>query len=57
MVSSELPEIVGLSDRILVMAAGRIVAELPAGVGEEEVVAHAVGHAAAERAASAGTAP
>ncbi|SDR34789.1 ribose transport system ATP-binding protein [Rhizobiales bacterium GAS191] len=51
MVSSDLPEIVGLSDRILVMAAGRIVAELPSGVGEEEVVAHAVGHAApAERA-------
>ena len=30
-------------DRILVMAAGRIVAELPAGAGEEEVMAQAVG--------------
>jgi ribose transport system ATP-binding protein len=43
MISSDLPEIVGLSDRILVMAAGRIVAELPAGAGEEEVMAQAVG--------------
>jgi ribose transport system ATP-binding protein len=42
MISSDLPEIVGLSDRILVMAAGRIVAELPAGASEEEVVARAV---------------
>ena len=43
MMSSDLPEIVGLSDRILVMAAGRIVAELPAGAGEDEVMAYAVG--------------
>jgi ribose transport system ATP-binding protein len=47
MISSDLPEVVGLSDRILVMAAGRIVAELPAGAGEEKVMAHAVGHLAA----------
>ncbi|MFI5015363.1 MAG: sugar ABC transporter ATP-binding protein [Hyphomicrobiales bacterium] len=53
MCSSDLPEIVGLSDRILVMAGGRIVAELPGGVGEEEVIARAVGHAAPAESASA----
>jgi ribose transport system ATP-binding protein len=42
MISSDLPEVVGLSDRILVMSAGRIVAELEGGVGEDEVIAHAV---------------
>jgi ribose transport system ATP-binding protein len=50
MISSDLPEIVGLSDRILVMAAGRILGELPAGVGEEDVIAAAVGHIAAPKA-------
>jgi ribose transport system ATP-binding protein len=42
MVSSDLTEIIGLSDRILVMAGGRIVSELPAGASEELIVAHAV---------------
>ena len=37
---------------IVVMAAGRIVGELPAGVGEEDVIAAAVGHIAAPRAAA-----
>ena len=31
MISSELPEVIGMSDRILVMHDGRIAAELPAG--------------------------
>jgi ribose transport system ATP-binding protein len=45
MVSSELPELLGMSDRIIVMRDGRIAGELPAGVTEEEVVALAVGTA------------
>ena len=31
MVSSELPEVIGMSDRILVMSDGRLAGELPAG--------------------------
>ncbi|MFD3842876.1 sugar ABC transporter ATP-binding protein [Streptomyces sp. NPDC058642] len=45
MVSSELPELLGMSDRIIVMRDGRIVGELPAGAAEEDVVALAVGTA------------
>ncbi|EPH45689.1 sugar ABC transporter ATP-binding protein [Streptomyces aurantiacus] len=37
-VSSELPELIGMSDRILVMAEGRIAGELPAGASEEDVM-------------------
>ena len=33
MVSSELPEVLGMADRILVMHEGRLVAELPASRG------------------------
>lgn len=40
-ISSELPEIRAVSDRILVAREGRIVAELPAGVSEEEILRHA----------------
>jgi rhamnose transport system ATP-binding protein len=40
--SSELPEVLGVADRILVLREGRIVAELPAGASEEDVM-----HAAA----------
>ena len=44
MVSSELPEILGMSDRILVMRAGRIVGEfLPERTSEEEIIACASG--------------
>ena len=43
-VSSDLPEVVGVSDRILVMRAGRIVGEAPRGATEEEVMALATGH-------------
>ncbi|BAS27774.1 D-ribose transporter ATP binding protein [Limnochorda pilosa] len=43
-VSPELPEILGLSDRILVMAEGRIRAELdPARTSQEEIMALATG--------------
>jgi ribose transport system ATP-binding protein len=47
MISSELPEVVGMSDRILVMRLGRIVAELDAGEATEaRVLGAALGHAA-----------
>ncbi|WP_326796705.1 sugar ABC transporter ATP-binding protein [Streptomyces sp. NBC_01808] len=37
-VSSELPELIGMSDRILVMADGTFAGELPAGAGEEDIM-------------------
>jgi ABC-type sugar transport system ATPase subunit len=44
LISSEMPEVLGLSDRILVMRAGRLVAELPRdGATMEDVFAHAAG--------------
>jgi ribose transport system ATP-binding protein len=47
MISSELPEVLGMSDRILVMRAGRIVAELDAaGATQEQVLRAALGQAA-----------
>jgi ribose transport system ATP-binding protein len=36
LISSDLPEIIGMSDRILVMRLGRIVGEVPASVATEE---------------------
>nr|WP_055509200.1 sugar ABC transporter ATP-binding protein [Nonomuraea pusilla] len=43
MISSDLPEILGMSDRILVMARGRLVGELPAaGTTQDDVMALAV---------------
>jgi ribose transport system ATP-binding protein len=45
-VSSDLPEAIGISDRLLVMRAGRVVAELDsATTTEETVMAHATGTA------------
>jgi ribose transport system ATP-binding protein len=42
MISSELPEILGMSDRILVMREGKIVAELPGRTTtQEEIMLHA----------------
>jgi ribose transport system ATP-binding protein len=38
MISSELPELIGMSDRILVMREGRIVGELPAASSEEDIM-------------------
>jgi len=44
MVSSELPEVLGLSDRVLVMHQGRIMAELVTeATSEEEIMMHATG--------------
>jgi ribose transport system ATP-binding protein len=43
MVSSELPEVIGMSDRILVMRDGRLVGELPAGTSEETILQLATG--------------
>jgi ABC-type sugar transport system ATPase subunit len=47
LISSELPEVLGLADRILVLHDGQIAGELPAGAGEEAVMALATGHTAA----------
>jgi ABC-type sugar transport system ATPase subunit len=45
MISSELPEVLGMSDRVMVMREGRIVKELGRDEASEEVVMqHAVGH-------------
>ncbi len=46
LVSSDLPEVIGVSDRILVMRGGRIVGQCPGGAAEADVMALAVGHAA-----------
>ncbi len=43
MVSSELPEIIGMSDRILVMHEGTIGGELPCGASEAEIMLVATG--------------
>jgi ribose transport system ATP-binding protein len=43
MVSSELPEVLGVADRIVVMHEGRTVAELGRGATEQEVMRHALG--------------
>jgi ribose transport system ATP-binding protein len=46
MISSELPEVLGMSDRILVMRQGRIVSELDArGATQEQVLRAALGQA------------
>jgi rhamnose transport system ATP-binding protein len=37
-ISSELPELLGVADRLLVMRAGRVVAEFPADQATEELV-------------------
>ncbi len=45
MISSELPEVIGMADRIVVLHEGRIAGELPPGSGEESVMTLATGHA------------
>lgn len=45
MVSSELPEVIGISDRVLVMRGGLLAGELPRGSSEEDVLALATGAA------------
>jgi ribose transport system ATP-binding protein len=43
MISSELPELIGMADRILVMREGSIAGELPAGTGEPDIMHLATG--------------
>ncbi|MGF1627776.1 MAG: sugar ABC transporter ATP-binding protein [Alphaproteobacteria bacterium] len=56
MISSELPEIMGMSDRILVMRQGRVVAEYPRGSATQEKIAGAMMSDAEVPAAAAGAA-
>jgi ribose transport system ATP-binding protein len=49
MISSELPELIGMSDRIVVMHDGALAGELPGGAGESEIMRLATG---ADRAAA-----
>lgn len=44
MISSDLPEVIGVSDRIVVMHEGRIAGACAGGASEEDVMAVAVGH-------------
>src|SRR5262249_32624386 len=44
MISSDLPEVIGVSDRIVVMRQGAIAGECPGGASEEDVMSIAVGH-------------
>ncbi|WP_329424801.1 sugar ABC transporter ATP-binding protein [Streptosporangium sp. NBC_01495] len=43
MISSELPELIGMSDRVVVMRDGRVAGALPAGCSEEAVMRLAAG--------------
>jgi len=55
MMSSELPEVLGMSDRILVMSEGRIVAEMSGGEAtEEQLMAAAATHSLSSEDAQAG---
>jgi ribose transport system ATP-binding protein len=38
MISSDLPEVLGMSDRVLVMARGRLAGELPAAEATQDAV-------------------
>lgn len=44
LVSSELPELIGMSDRILMLQAGCVGGEFPRGTSQETLIAAALGH-------------
>jgi rhamnose transport system ATP-binding protein len=50
MISSELPEVLGMADRVLVVREGRITAELDRSVADAENVMFAATHALEEAA-------
>lgn len=52
MIYSELPEVIGMSDRIAVMCDGTIAGELPAQATEEQIMILATGHLAGDEAPS-----
>jgi ribose transport system ATP-binding protein len=54
MISSELPEVLGMSDRILVMRDGRIAGELPAKSNETDVMLVATGQGNSDLSSPAG---
>lgn len=49
MISSELPEVIGMSDRIIVMWDGAIVGELPAGSSEAQIMHLATGQKTSDK--------
>ena len=51
MISSELPEVVGMSDRILVMWDGRVAGQLPARSSEQDIMLMATGHGGNDKSA------
>jgi ABC-type sugar transport system ATPase subunit/ribose/xylose/arabinose/galactoside ABC-type transport system permease subunit len=58
MISSDLPEVLAMSDRVLVMREGRISAEFPRDVAtQERVMAAATGETSADAESSGGNAP
>ena len=57
MISSELPEVLRMSHRILVMCEGRITAELPGGASQEQIMTYATRRTAARAEHGAADAP
>jgi ribose transport system ATP-binding protein len=53
MISSELPEIIGMSDRVLVMWDHQVAGELPSQSSEQEIMLVATGHSKSEETQSA----
>jgi rhamnose transport system ATP-binding protein len=44
MISSELPEVLGMADRVLVVCEGRLTADIPRAEATPETVMHAATH-------------